>query len=133
MRLSWKFCSMQRFTVDYSTKQSTILDKKFVRVSKCLGTSFFHSRKTISSFKCICRELSGNKLGDNFTVALSKLLHLDKLKLDKNELTRIPTLRAIKNLTDLDLYVLFYQKCIESFTYLTKIGILHKFNQVVNF
>lgn len=51
--------------------------------------------------------MSANKLGDNFTIGLSDTAQLKGLKVNKNQLTRIPNLSFVKNLTHLSLYVLY--------------------------
>lgn len=50
--------------------------------------------------------MSANKLGDNFTIELSEAAQLKGLKVNKNQLTRIPDLSFVRNLTHLSLYVL---------------------------
>ncbi|XP_024940471.1 leucine-rich repeats and immunoglobulin-like domains protein 3 isoform X2 [Cephus cinctus] len=48
-------------------------------------------------------DISGNRLGDNFTTALMELTQLQGLKINKNQLTRIPDLPFLKNLSQLSL------------------------------
>ncbi|KAL2724374.1 leucine-rich repeats and immunoglobulin-like domains protein 3 isoform X1 [Vespula squamosa] len=48
-------------------------------------------------------DMSANKLGDNFTIGLSDAAQLKGLKVNKNQLTRIPDLSFVKNLTHLSL------------------------------
>lgn len=48
-----------------------------------------------------CRDVSANKLGDNFTIALSDVGQLRELKVNKNHLTQVPDLVFVKNITHL--------------------------------
>ncbi|XP_076176915.1 uncharacterized protein LOC143151537 isoform X2 [Ptiloglossa arizonensis] len=48
-------------------------------------------------------DLSANKFGDNFTIILSENTQLQGLKVNKNQLTQIPDLFLVKNLTHLAL------------------------------
>ncbi|XP_011348156.1 leucine-rich repeats and immunoglobulin-like domains protein 3 isoform X2 [Ooceraea biroi] len=48
-------------------------------------------------------DLSANKLGDNFTIALSDIAQLRELKVNKNHLTQVPDLVFVKNITHLTL------------------------------
>ncbi|XP_029664962.1 leucine-rich repeats and immunoglobulin-like domains protein 3 [Formica exsecta] len=48
-------------------------------------------------------DVSANKLGDNFTIALSDVAQLRELKVNKNQLTQVPDLVFIKNITHLTL------------------------------
>lgn len=48
-------------------------------------------------------DLSANKFGDNFTIALSESTHLQSLKVNKNQLTQVPDLFFVRNLTHLAL------------------------------
>jgi len=49
------------------------------------------------------RDVSANKLGDNFTIALSDVAQLRELKVNKNHLTQVPELVFVKNITHLTL------------------------------
>ena len=49
------------------------------------------------------RDLSANKLGDNFTIVLSEDAHLQGLKINKNQLTEVPDMFFVKNITHLAL------------------------------
>lgn len=49
------------------------------------------------------RDVSANKLGDNFTIALSDVAQLRELKVNKNHLTQVPDLVFVKNITHLTL------------------------------
>ncbi|KMQ95575.1 leucine-rich repeats and immunoglobulin-like domains protein 3 protein [Lasius niger] len=48
-------------------------------------------------------DVSANKLGDNFTIALSDVAQLRELKVNKNHLTQVPDLVFVKNITHLTL------------------------------
>ncbi|XP_076619490.1 uncharacterized protein LOC143340938 [Colletes latitarsis] len=48
-------------------------------------------------------DLSSNKFGDNFTIMLSEDTYLQGLKVNKNQLTQVPDLSFVKNLTHLAL------------------------------
>ncbi|XP_043519975.1 leucine-rich repeats and immunoglobulin-like domains protein 3 isoform X2 [Frieseomelitta varia] len=48
-------------------------------------------------------DLSANKLGDNFTIVLSKDAYLQGLKINKNQLTEVPDMFFVKNITHLAL------------------------------
>ncbi|XP_024875102.1 leucine-rich repeats and immunoglobulin-like domains protein 3 isoform X2 [Temnothorax curvispinosus] len=48
-------------------------------------------------------DVSANKLGDNFTIALSDVAQLRELKVNKNHLTQVPELVFVKNITHLTL------------------------------
>ncbi|XP_078048569.1 uncharacterized protein LOC144475971 isoform X1 [Augochlora pura] len=48
-------------------------------------------------------DLSGNKFGNNFTIVLSENTQLQGLKINKNQLTRVPDLYFMKTLTHLAL------------------------------
>ncbi|KAL0113573.1 hypothetical protein PUN28_012616 [Cardiocondyla obscurior] len=48
-------------------------------------------------------DVSANKLGDNFTIALSDVTQLRELKVNKNHLTQVPDLVFVKNITHLTL------------------------------
>ncbi|XP_020290650.1 leucine-rich repeats and immunoglobulin-like domains protein 3 isoform X2 [Pseudomyrmex gracilis] len=48
-------------------------------------------------------DVSVNKLGDNFTIALSEVTQLRELKVNKNQLTKVPDLVFVKNITHLTL------------------------------
>lgn len=50
-----------------------------------------------------CRDVSANKLEDNFTIALSDVGQLRELKVNKNHLTQVPDLVFVKNITHLTL------------------------------
>lgn len=54
-----------------------------------------------------CRDVNSNILGDNFTLSLSAEAELKWLKVNKNQLTRIPELTLL-HLTHLSLYVYRY-------------------------
>lgn len=49
------------------------------------------------------RDVSANKLGDNFTIALPDVAPLRELKVNKNHLTQVPDLVFVKNITHLTL------------------------------
>ncbi|XP_076641967.1 leucine-rich repeats and immunoglobulin-like domains protein 3 [Halictus rubicundus] len=48
-------------------------------------------------------DLSGNKFGDNFTIVLPDSMQLQGLKINKNQLTKVPDLYFVKTLTHLAL------------------------------
>ncbi|XP_076237495.1 uncharacterized protein LOC143181133 [Calliopsis andreniformis] len=48
-------------------------------------------------------DLSANKLGNNFTISLSNTTHVQELKVNKNQLTQVPDLFFVKDLTNLAL------------------------------
>ncbi|XP_011876222.1 PREDICTED: leucine-rich repeats and immunoglobulin-like domains protein 3 [Vollenhovia emeryi] len=48
-------------------------------------------------------DVSANKLGDNFTIALSDVAQLRELKVNKNHLTQVPELVFVKNINQLSL------------------------------
>ncbi|CAK9825715.1 Leucine-rich repeats and immunoglobulin-like domains protein 3 [Anthophora retusa] len=48
-------------------------------------------------------DLSANKFGDNFTIVLSEATQLQGLKINKNQLTRVPDMVFVKNITNLAL------------------------------
>ncbi|XP_011162349.2 leucine-rich repeats and immunoglobulin-like domains protein 3 isoform X2 [Solenopsis invicta] len=48
-------------------------------------------------------DVSANKLGDNFTIALSDVAQLRELKVNKNHLTQVPDLVFVRNITHLTL------------------------------
>lgn len=48
-------------------------------------------------------DVSANKLGDNFIIALSDVAQLRELKVNKNHLTQVPELVFVKNITHLSL------------------------------
>lgn len=49
------------------------------------------------------RDLSGNKFGDDFRIILSEGTHLQMLKVNKNQLTQVPDMFFVKNITHLAL------------------------------
>jgi len=57
----------------------------------------------INIFVYNSRDVSANKLGDNFTIALSDVAQLRELKVNKNHLTQVPELVFVKNITHLSL------------------------------
>ncbi|XP_017796550.1 PREDICTED: leucine-rich repeats and immunoglobulin-like domains protein 3 isoform X3 [Habropoda laboriosa] len=48
-------------------------------------------------------DLSANKFGDNFTIILSEATQLQGLKINKNQLTQVPDMFFVKNITNLAL------------------------------
>ncbi|XP_011630476.1 leucine-rich repeats and immunoglobulin-like domains protein 3 [Pogonomyrmex barbatus] len=59
----------------------------------------FDSLRHLTKLKKL--DVSANKLGNNFTIALSDIAQLRELKVNKNHLTQVPELVFVKNITHL--------------------------------